>query len=194
MRRRAKKLSAHGVIALGGMVIAGWFGSALADNSGGLRKLIAKGVPSVTFNAGSACPGVTCAGTCNEISFTAPILLTIGQKATDSTLSGCLTVQADPSGTTANGFGTCSGASGTMTIAKPSGNTYTLAMGGQLCADAATTASDYSSFHTGYVVTGGTGPHTKAQGVGDFNMNYIQDISSGAISGTALDMGGNITP
>jgi hypothetical protein len=67
-------------------------------------------------------------------------------------------------------------------------------MGGQLCADAATTANDYGSFHTGYVVTGGTGPLTKAQGVGDFNMNFIQDISSGAISATALDMGGNITP
>ena len=194
MRRMAKKLSAHGVIALGAMVIVGWFGSALADNSGGLRKLIAKGVPSVTFSAGSPCPGVSCAGTCNAISFTAPILLTIGLKGTDSTSSGCLTVEVDPSGTTANGFGTCSGASGTMTITKPSGNTYTLAMGGQLCVDTATAANNYGSFHTGYVVTGGTGPHTKAQGVGDFNMNFIQDLSTQAISGTALDMGGNITP
>jgi hypothetical protein len=204
-RKMAKRLGALGAVALAGIAIVGWSGSAFAQaNAGSLRKLTAKGVPTTQpAFSGGACPGRTCFGApCLHIGFVAPVWLSIDQTAaTNSNIStGCLQIsEAPPSaanagGISTNGFSECFGSSGFMILKKPSGNSYTIALGGQLCIDDANSFNLFGSFHMGYVVEGGTGPHVSAQGTGDFNLNLIQSLTTGAFSGTSVDMSGNITP
>jgi hypothetical protein len=188
-------LSALGVAALMGIATVVWSGSALAQ-SGSLQRFLARGVVKNTgLSLGNDCPKVTCptAGACDSVSFTGPVALNVGGVTTNATVAGCM--ELDGSTGNSNGNLSCFGASGGIIITKASTNQYSATMGGQWCEDNITTASFFSSFHTGYTVTGGTGSLSGATGVGDFNLDFNNPIATPFAAGNSdLDMNGNIIP
>ena len=191
-KRTTRNLSALGMVALAAAIV-GLSRFAAAD-SGGLQSLLAKGVPTVfAFQALSPCPGVTCpsgVGHCSKWAWTAPVLLNIGGVLTNSQTVGCMT--SDDTTAVSNGTLTCENVSGTTTITKPSGNNITAAMGGQLCFDVQTSTTVFGSFHTGYIITGGTGSLSSSQGTGDFNLGFTEKTSG--FTGVPVDMNGNYMP